>query len=225
MPPDLPNRDFPCYSVADAATMVGVPAQTLRRWIRPDEPLFPPAAPGESFCLSFANVVEAHAVATLRRKFRLPLPRLRTGVAFCREHGIDRPFLQDDLRAVSMNVYLDRDGDLVNLGSYGQLGIRPVLEDHLERVKFHDRSPLLFYPLTRPEKSPHYVAVDPERSFGRPMTSEGFISTAVIYARFSVGESVESLVSDYDITAPYVEEAIRYESVRSWTVRRDTAAA
>ncbi len=222
---ELPNRDFPCYSVADAAAMVGMPAQTLRRWMRSEEPLITPAAPAETVCLSFANLVEAHAVATLRRRFRLPLQRLRTGVAYCRDHGIDRPFLQEDLRAVSMNVYLDRDGHMVNLGSYGQLGMRPVLEDHLARVVFRQGSPLRFFPLTRPEKSPRFVAVDPERSFGRPTTAEGFISTSVIYSRFSAGESVISLASDYDIRAPYVEEAIRYEGVHAWTLKRDRVAA
>ena len=205
--------------------MVGMPAQTLRRWIRSDEPLIAPVAPAETVCLSFANVVEAHAVATLRRRFRLPLQRLRTGVAYCREHGIDRPFLQDDLRAVSLHVYLDRGGELINLSSYGQLGMRPILEDYLERVVFREGTPLRFFPLTRPEKSPRFVAVDPERSFGRPMTAEGFISTSVIYSRFSAGESVRSLASDYDIKTPYVEEAVRYEGVRAWTLKRDRVAA
>lgn len=55
------------------------------------------------------------------------------------------------------------------------------------------------------------ILIDPKIGFGRPVLIGKAIRTATIANRFDAGESVSDLATDYGLTTPEIEEAIRYE--------------
>ena len=80
--------DVPAYRLPEAASMVGLPTSTLRSWVRGrsfplrdgqgrSEPII--IAPDDR-ALSFTNVVEAHVLAAMRRRYDLDLDTIRRAV-------------------------------------------------------------------------------------------------------------------------------------------------
>lgn len=210
--------------------MLRMPPATLRNWLRDSERLIPVRDLREEDPLSFSNVVEASAIRTLTQRHGLRLKGIRNVVAYSRnELEINRPFLQKNLLAVPKELFLDEESGpkrLISLSEHGQLALKPLLSGHLERILFSDHDlPVRFFPFTRPAESPRMVAVDPRFSFGMPMTDRGHITTAVIYSRFTAGESLEDLSDDYGIPARFVEEALRYEVELGSARQRDRRAA
>jgi len=115
------------------------------------------------------------------------------------------------------SLYLDQFGKLLNLGQSGQIEIRQVVSDYIERVTRESDGHLRFYPLVRgynysdADSVPKLVVISPRISYGRPVTERNGISTRVIAARFRTGETIAELVEDYDLTNEHVEEAVRFE--------------
>ena len=106
-------------------------------------------------------------------------------------------------------------GQLVNLTESGQLGVKELLEAHLERVA-HDRDGFAerLFPFsrgTRDLRQPRVVVLDPRVSFGRPAIAGTSVRTEVIASRLKAGESIRELSDDYGISEDEIQEAIRYE--------------
>jgi len=212
-------REIPAYPPVEAARYIGLPLSTLRAWTRGQrgfEPIItlPPDSDGQ---LSFYNLVEAFVANGLRRKHSVPVQRLRRAVDSLSRLLPDsrHPLAELDLQTFARDVYLDEKGALVNLSRGGQLGVRRLLEDVLERVE-KDVTGLAarLYPFTRPESlaSPRVVVIDPRISFGRPVISGTGIPTAVIHERWKAGDSVSALAEDYHRKPEEIEEALRYEA-------------
>lgn len=76
-------RELPAYSVGEAAVYLGVPRSTLATWVRGQRVrgrtrmhgiIRPDRATG---ILTFNNLMEAYVLASLTRRFELPLQRVR----------------------------------------------------------------------------------------------------------------------------------------------------
>jgi len=52
-------------------------------------------------------------------------------------------------------------------------------------------------------------------AFGRPVIAGSRIPTADVFERFKAGDSLETLVADYDRPTEEIQEAIRYEADRA----------
>ena len=95
------DRDVAAYTLAEAARYVRLPVATLRSWALGREyptaegggrfpPLIRPASPGPPL-LSFANLIEAHMLRSLRTEHGVSVKALRTALAYAeRALGIDR---------------------------------------------------------------------------------------------------------------------------------------
>jgi len=96
----------------------------------------------------------------------------------------------------------------VNLTRRGQIAwehIRDVLKD-LE----YDESGVAFRWWPSGKDKP--IVIDPRISFGRPYLIRRGISTDAIFGRFVSGESIESILDDFELTGAEVEAAVRFES-------------
>ena len=142
---ELDPREQPAYPLSEAARYLRVPAATLRAWTLGRayptsrgggqfKPLIRPAQ-GDPPTLSFSNLIEAHVLRALRTEHGVPLKELRQALEFAeRELDIKRLLLRPDLRSRAGQVFLARYGQLINLSASGQLAMRQVLEQHLDRV-------------------------------------------------------------------------------------------
>jgi len=128
--------------------------------------------------------------------------------------GIDRLLLSKNLCTDGGRVLLDRYGQLIDLSASGQIAMRKVFEDHIERVVWDEwKFPVRLYPFpSKDNAGPHRpIAIDPQIAFGRPVVARKNITTTTIAERIDAGESVEDLATDYDLAVSEIEEAVLYE--------------
>jgi uncharacterized protein (DUF433 family) len=216
-------RNQPAYGPAEAARYLRLPAATLRTWLVGRDypkgearatfhPLIKPACT-QPLQASFYNLIEAHVLRALRTEHGVALAELRKAIAYAQKKlQLQRLLLSAELRTHAGQVFLDRYVELINLSASGQLAMRKMFEDHLQRVEWDEwQFPVRLYPYidtTQPIARP--IAIDPLVAFGRPVVRRAGISTAAIADRIDAGESVEALADDYDLSRDEIEQAVLY---------------
>ncbi|MEX2174701.1 MAG: DUF433 domain-containing protein [Pirellulaceae bacterium] len=208
-------RDVPAYSIAEVAHYLCIPTSTVRSWVsgtkqfrhvlelpNPDVAL-----------LSFFNLVEAHALRSLRVIHGIDLPKIRTALDFVKDKlGWDRPLIQEGFKTDGIRLFVDHLGYTIDVTAQGQIVMREVMT-HLERIEWEDQIAARLYPFTRlnSDNAPKSVFIDPRFSFGRPILHESRVATAIIADRYKAGDSMDDLALDYGCTRLEIEEAVRCE--------------
>ncbi len=216
-------RDFPVYTVADAARYLHMSPSTLRSWVvgrsYPSgtgegffEPLIELPDPGVRL-LSFVNLVEAHVLSAIRTKHRVPMREVRQALDYAQgKEGIDRLLIRPELRAAAGKLFLDRYGELISLAPAGQLAIKLVLEQHLERLERDlDGLPDCLYPFIPGFPADRILSISPRILFGRPVVARRGVSVSVLADRYDAGEDLIEIANDYGLEVPEVEKALTYE--------------
>jgi uncharacterized protein (DUF433 family) len=217
-------RDQAAYGSAEAARYLRLPAATLRTWLVGRDypkgdaqatfhPLIKPAN-AQPLQLSFYNLIEAHVLRALRTEHGVALAELRKAIAYAEKKlQLHRLLLSQELRTHAGQVFLDRYVELINLSASGQLAMRKMFENHLQRVEWDEwQFPVRLYPYTDSMQrgSERPIAIDPLVAFGRPIVQRAGISTAAIADRIDAGETVDALAEDYDLTRDEIEQAVLY---------------
>lgn len=208
-------RGVPAYSVAEAAHYLCIPTSTIRSWMKGTKSFKPvlELPKPEVQLLSFYNLVECHALRSLRIVHRIELPRIRTALDFVRDRlGWERPLIHEGFKTDGVRLFVDHLGKLVDVTSGGQLVIQEVMT-HLERIEWENELAARLYPFTRlnSENAPKNVFIDPRFSFGRPILRDSRVTTAVIANRYKAGDSMDDLALDYGCSRLEIEEAVRCE--------------
>jgi uncharacterized protein (DUF433 family) len=217
-------RDQPAYGPAEAARYLRLPAATLRTWLvgraypKGDtqatfHPLIKPAST-QPLQVSFYNLIEAHVLRALRTEHGVALAELRKAISYAEKRlQLHRLLLSPELRTHAGQVFLDRYVELINLSASGQLAMRKMFEDHLQRVEWDEwQFPVRLYPyIESPQRaSDRPIAIDPHVAFGRPIIRRVGVSTAAISDRIDAGETVDALVDDYDLSREEIEQAVLF---------------
>ena len=219
MKPELQEiLETPIYSAVDAARYVGVPYQTLRYWIRGSETVSPliKLASESPPRFSFMNLLECHMLSAMRAFYALRIPRVRKALLTLEKmlpspHPlVEREFLTDNVDLFIQEL----PNEIINLSRGGQLGLRTVLETHLQRIERDPSGLLSFFPFVekRSPSEPKLIVMNPAVAFGKPVIAGTGISTAVIASRFHARESINDLAKEYGRRDGEIEEAIRWES-------------
>ena len=187
------KRDMAIYNMADAAHYLGLPYSTVKSWVvgqryrTPDgeekflKPIIKPVDKAKRL-LSFRNLVELHVLSLTRREFRIPMQKVRTALDYLkRELDTQHPLSDVPLETDGIDVFVERFEHLVSASRKGQLAMREVVKQYLQRIdRDKNGSPLRLYPFTRGStqvEQPRSVVVDPEISFGRPVLAGTGIRT------------------------------------------------
>ena len=218
-------RNLPAYSIAEASRYLRLPSATLRSWFvgrsyptakqrRDFAPLIDPSNT-KPLQLSFWNMIEAHVLRALRVDHSVSIRSLREAIQFAEQKlEIEHLLLSRELRTSAGQVFLDKYGQLINLSASGQIAMRRLLEEHLNRVEWDQwQFPVRLYPFGSSGVSTNdrHIAIDPTIAFGRPVILSKGISTRAITDRLDAGETVDAVAADYDLTPAEIEEAILYE--------------
>lgn len=219
---DIRNR--PAYGPAEAARYLRLPSATLRSWLvgrqypKGDaqatfKPLIEPAT-RKPLQLSFYNLIEAHVLRALRIDHGVEMAKLRAAIDYAqKKEKVQRLLLSPELRTHAGQVFLDRYVELINLSASGQLAMRRLFEDHLQRVEWDEwKFPVRLYPYVQSgsQAAERAIAIDPRVAFGRPVVRRMGISTAAIADRIDAGESVNAVADDYDLSPAEIEQAVLY---------------
>lgn len=219
------TRDSAAYTVAEAARYLRLPTATLRSWVLGRQ--YPTADGQGQFAplirlasrrpplLSFANLVEAHVLRSLRTEHGVSIKAVRKALAYAeKELQIDRLLLRSELRTHAGRIFLERYGALIELTASGQLAMQRMFEAHLRRIEWDaSRLPVRLYPFlsAAAPSDERPIVIDPRIAFGRPVVMRKGVSTATIAGRIDAGESVDEVAADYDLGTPEVEQAVLYE--------------
>jgi uncharacterized protein (DUF433 family) len=221
----------PVYSVAEAAHYVCMLEVTLRSWVvgrlypvsgqqRRSKPVIRLDDPKKQ-CLSFINLVEAHVLAAIRRRYGVKLPKVRRALDYVRrEFLIERPLIDQAFQTDGLDLFVERYGDMIYASREGQQAMKEIISVYLQRIERDTRGlPVKLYPFTRdtesdaaPKSDPCLVVMTPTVSFGRPVIAGTGIPVSAIYERYKAGDSVADLARDFRLETSAVEQAIRCEA-------------
>ena len=221
-------RDVPAYMLHEASRYTGVPSNTLSTWvsgrsyttesgIRHSTALIIRPANSEGL-LSFTNLIEAHVLNAIRRKYTVAMPRVRKALDFlARKFDSKHPLAEHDFETDGVDLFVEKFGELINVSQGGQLAMIEILRAYLKRIE-RDEQGLArqLFPFTRIASNGHLdepkiVAINPRIAFGKPVISGTGIPTSIIAERYKTGESISEIADDYGRKQIEIEEAIRCE--------------
>jgi uncharacterized protein (DUF433 family) len=223
---DLSLLGIGLYTVAEAARLICISQGRLRRWLRgytyrggeapvPSAPVWPRQLPNidGAFGLGFLDLMEARFVDAFRaasvpwRVIRLCAERARDVTG--RDHPFSSRRFRTDGRTIFAEV-VDRAGEqqLLDLGK-NQLAFARVIGPSLYAgLEFSvDDMPVRWWPMGANQK----IVIDPKRSFGQPIVSDGGVPTTVIADAVEAEGSVPKVASLFQLPRHSVRAALRFE--------------
>jgi uncharacterized protein (DUF433 family) len=208
-------REFPRYSISEAAFYVRIPFATLHAWTRGQDYItqtgihrtFKPLisiADKENKLLSFYNLVEAHILrATTERG--VPFRNIRKALDYVHETiPGPHPLLTHDFETSGKEVFIQHLGATINATAHGQSAMREILREYLILIPRDAQGlPLRVFP-----RDSKRLAIDPMFSSGKPIVRDRGILASALWGRNRSGESEERIAADYGLTEIEVKEAI-----------------
>lgn len=217
------------YTAPEAARMVGMSAQTLRRWlvgydhgekgkpVRHEEALWRPQydAADDGMLLGFRDLIEARIVNALRSK-RIGLQTIRVCMDRARKIvGQDRPFSTSQFKTDGKTIFLEitRDLDepqLIDL-KRSQGVFNRVVAPSLADLDFGPEGAQRWW-LLHGKRS---IVADPERAFGQPIIASHGITTARVAQAVEAEGSIAAVAQLYELKPALIRDALYYESQAS----------
>jgi uncharacterized protein (DUF433 family) len=202
-----------------AAAPRNVSRQTVARWLGTEEnsdalwtPDFQPIEGDNAFDVSFRDLIELRFVKTFRDA-GLSLQAIRE----CFGRAVDvvhdaRPFSTRRFRTDGKTIFFEitdgvREGELVDL-KHRQNVFHRMVEPSLHDLEFDADGLARWYPLGMSHKS---IVIDPGRSFGRPIVSDGGVPTETIARAVAVEGSPERVARLYELPLGGVRDAVSFE--------------
>ena len=223
-------RLAPAYSIREAAHYLRMPEETLRSWVagrlyqvagepRRSRPLIH-LDDRKKQHLSFLNLVEAHVLAAVRRRYGVKLPKVRNALDYVRrQFRVEHPLIHEAFQTDGLDLFVERYGGLINASRDGQHAMKEVIGVYLKRIDWDAKGiPVRLFPFTRatqaaaPAVDPRVVVMNPAVSFGRPVIDGTGIPVVSIYERYKAGDSMADLARDFRLEISAIEEAIRCEA-------------
>jgi uncharacterized protein (DUF433 family) len=214
---DDPRIARPIFTLAEAATYLGMPKSTLHRWARPNEGeqlITALTTERREATVPFIGFAEAYVLSAFRRA-GVPMQRIRPAVeVLATSIGVDHALAARRLYTDGAEVLYDyahsRDdheiGDLVVVRT-GQRQFTEVVSDYLRRVTYGDDG--WATELTLPAYKQALVTVNPNRAFGLPLVEHGGARVEDLVDRFVAGDTIADIADDFEVPPDEVEDVIR----------------
>lgn len=208
-------REFPRYSIAEAAFYVRIPRTTLQAWTRGQDyttrgerrvflPLITLADEDDKL-LSFYNLVEAHILRATTVIHGIKLQNVRKALDYVQNtFPGTHPLLTHEFETSGQEMFIQLLGQTINATRYGQMTMRDVLQEHLKLIP---RDPYGMPTKVFPIHSKR-LTIDPMFSSGKPIVRDKGIAASVIWGRAKSKESIAEIAKDYGLTEIEVEETI-----------------
>lgn len=162
--------------------------------------------------ISFRDLIELRFVKTFR-DIGLSLPTIRDCfVRAVEEVNDERPFSTQKFRTDGKSIFLDitrgvNEGELIDLRRR-QAVFRSFVAPSLHDLEFDAGEVARWFPLGKERAS---IVIDPSRSFGRPIVSDGGVPTEALATAVTVEGSAEKVARLYEVSVCSVRDAIEFE--------------
>lgn len=215
------------YTATEAARMVGMNPQTLRRWLLGYEhrgksgepcqeaPLWHPQYrpdDEEGVLLGFRDLIEARIVHALRHK-KIGLQTIRICIERAQKIvGQDHPFSTSLFKTDGKTIFLEitrglDEPELIDL-KHSQGVFNRVVAPSLSDLDFGPDGAERWWLL----QGKRTIVADPARAFGQPIVAEVGVTTARIAQAVKAEGSVAKVARIYEIKSRLVYDALEYES-------------
>ncbi len=211
----------PMYGVGQAAGLLELPTDTVRRWLDGYErqgvhyaPVVRVEPTGEDI-VTWGEFVELGYLREYRRK-KVPLQQLRVVIDRLRDaYGVPYPLAHVKPyvagRALVLQVQeeagLPEALQMVTIVG-DQLLLAEPAQMFYDKVEFAEEIAVALRPMGKKSS----VELSPERAFGMPAVVGRNVRTEVLYELWQAGEPVDDIAEGYDLEPVQVEDALRYES-------------
>ena len=219
--PDEPLRDFPLYTISEAALYLGMSKATLRYWVA-DHPLWEIAG-GDlpTILLSFRDLTQAYYVEVVRHHYKLSLHKAREIIAQAKKESRSKyPLLEDNILLFNRHVIMDKKASkrhprrLVDLTSNRQLALAPVIQPFATRVRWSTHGITQIFPWRfwtgESSDTSRPVSISPEIMSGKLVVTGTRIPVEVIAERRDKRESFRSIARDYHLPEGSIRQALSH---------------
>jgi len=218
-------RDYPVYTVPEAARYLAMPLRTLYHWLS-DNPLW--TAAGSDFdvqLLSFKDLAQSHFIEFIRRHAAISTRKAREILKNAQlETNSPYPLLDKNIKVLFQHILLDHPArkrvprHVVDLSHHRQLVIHEVVDLYATRIQRNTKGELQrLYPWrlwNRDEDGRKPVTIDPNIMSGRLVVTGTRIPVDVLLNRKNAGESVPDLSKDYGLSEQAINDALRHLALR-----------
>jgi uncharacterized protein (DUF433 family) len=210
------------YTLAEAAWLIGVPAQKLRRWAKGyhfgggqfSKPLFNLAFPElvDRGILTFHDLIELSLVVRFRQE-GVPMRTIRaTANRAAERFNTNYPFAAQKFRTDGRDLFAeielpDQEGTAYEQYPKGQYVFDHVTPPFFRKLDYEAGMARCYWPLGKNRP----VVLDPARAFGHPIDVKSGVPTEVLTEMYRSGQSVEEVARWFRIDAEAVRAAVDYE--------------
>jgi len=209
-------REYPRYSIEEAAHHLDIPLSTLNAWVRGYkrrdkfgkihhyDGVLKLADPKRGL-LSFFNLAEAYVLRFARRR-DVPLKRVRLAMEYIREHfAHEHPLLRKDFATRGKSIFIRELGIPVNASSHGQMGIAEVLRRHMKGIKRGpDGLPEEISPFADKK-----ISISLAYSSGEPVVAGTGIMVSTLISRTHAGDNADEIARDYGLDRKTLEQTVK----------------
>lgn len=213
-------RDYPTYTIPEAAIFLGMSRRTLQSWVA-DDPIW--KVSGSRFVvplLSFRDVAQAYYIHIVRKHFGLTMSQTREVLRLVsKESRAQYPLLGNNVVLFFKHIFLIKPARgkqprrNVDLTQNRQLGISEVIDlfaTRIQRDAKGDSTRLFPWRHWTPGQTARPVEIDPEVMSGRLVVTGTRIPVQVVWNRWLANESLSRLANDYDIEESRLDLAISH---------------
>ncbi len=212
-------REFPTYTIPEAAQFLGIPDRTLWEWFMSERRILHPSGYVRGLpLLSFTDTVEAWVIYLLRRQHSLSMQSIRRALRNLPKYTrAKNPLVSDNLRVVEDDLLLNRpprgsrERELINLTRDGQMEMPSVVDVFAARVLRDARGRAMsIYPWRLWQRDPESkpVQITPDVMSGRLVISATRIPVSLVAGIRREGKSVEYIANDYGLPVRTVQQAL-----------------
>lgn len=208
-----PNRlGVGLYSIPEAARLLKVPSQRVRRWIHPREGLIHRAFEPEERTITFLELMELHFVQmfreagvtlqTIRKAAEMAAKRLKTTYPFA-VHCFDT----DGRTIFATLIDAEKDKALLEDLRKGQYVFDSIIRPFFKKLEYGPQHAVRFWPRGTDGR----VVLDPTRRFGKPIDSETGVPTISLFHAIEAGEDETTVASWFAVPIEAVIAATQFE--------------
>lgn len=202
------------YSIPDAAVILDMPTEKVRRWVKKYWELeFVKADLSKNEytwgkqrdkAFHFHTLIEIIAVDSFR-EIGVSFPKIK--LAHEQLSSLLKtkyPFAHAELMSDGKRIFYELDRSLLELNEKQQFSFTKLVAPYCKKIDFQEKTHLAerFWPLGKK----HQVVVDPHHCFGRPVISGTNITADAIINMLKAGESPEFIASIYELDKKEVED-------------------
>jgi uncharacterized protein (DUF433 family) len=217
-----PNDNFATYQAPEAAKLLGVSSQRIKRWLsgystgssgseKFIEPLWDRRYQNiNDFYIGFDDLIEIRFVdAFLRAGLSLQAVRYllikAKDIANC-DYPLTTHQFKTDGKTIFLEVFQEDEARAIDVRN-GQHAFHSIVKPSFVDLEFDSHSVTKWYVDGRSKK----IAIDPSIAFGQPTIENTSISTARVFEAFLAEGDLKRVASDFEISLLEAKHAVEFQ--------------